>query len=61
MMYFFQRVTQADSEKRNPSAPRSRTQDLLITTEFGCSTTSHKRLVGAKAIKLGSWDIVVTL
>ena len=52
----FQRVTQAYSEKRNPSAPtRSRTLDLPITSSDALPL-SYRRLVGAKAIKLGSWD-----
>ena len=51
----FQKVTQAYSEK-NPSAPiRSRTQDLPITSSDALPL-SYRRLVGAKAIKLGSWD-----
>ena len=45
---------QAYSEKRNPSAPlRSRTQDLPITSSDALPL-SYRRLVGAKAIKLGS-------
>ena len=51
----FQKVTQAYSEK-NPSAPiRSRTYDLPITSSDALPL-SYRRLVGAKAIKLGSWD-----
>ena len=51
----FLKVTQAYSEK-NPSAPiRSRTQDLPITSSDAL-LLSYRRLVGAKAIKLGSWD-----
>ena len=48
-------MTQACSEK-NPSAPiRSRTLDLPITSSDALPL-SYRRLVGAKAIKLGSWD-----
>ena len=48
-------MTQAYSEK-NPSAPiRSRTLDLPITSSDALPL-SYRRLVGAKAIKLGSWD-----
>ena len=51
----FQKVTQAYSEK-NPSAPiRSRTLDLPITSSDALPL-SYRRLVGAKAIKLGSCD-----
>ena len=50
----FQKVTQAYSEKRNPSAPiRSRTLDLPITSSDALPL-SYRRLVGAKSIKLGS-------
>ena len=49
-------MTQAYSEKGNPSAPiRRRTLDLLITSSDALPL-SYRRLVGAKAIKLGSWD-----
>ena len=49
-----QRVTQACSEKRNPSAPiRSRTKDLPITSSDALPL-SYRRLVRATAIKLGS-------
>ena len=48
-------MTQAYSEK-SPSAPvRSRTQDLPITSSDALPL-SYRRLVGAKAIKLGSRD-----
>ena len=48
-------MTQAYSEK-NLSAPiRSRTEDLPITSSDALPL-SYRRLVGAKAIKLGSWD-----
>ena len=48
-------MTQAYSEK-NPSAPiRSRTYDLPITSSDALRL-SYRRLVGAKAIKVGSWD-----
>ena len=49
-------MTQAYLEKRKPSAPiRSRTKDLPITSSDALPL-SYRRLVGAKAIKLGSWD-----
>ena len=52
----FRKVTQAYSEKRNPSAPiKSRTKDLPITSSDALPL-SYRRLVGTKAIKLGSWD-----
>ena len=48
--------TQAYSEKEIPSSPnRSRTYNLPITSSDALPL-SHRRLVGAKAIKLGSWD-----
>ena len=44
-----------DSEK-NPSSPnRSRTYDLLVSSPDALPL-SYRRLVGAKAIKLGSCD-----
>ena len=55
-MIFFQRVTQAFSEKEIPSSPnRSRTYDLPITS-LDAPPPSYRRLTGAKAIKLGSRD-----
>ena len=50
-------TTQASySEKEIPSSPnRSRTYDLPITSSDALPL-SYRRLVGAKAIKLGSWD-----
>ena len=55
-MIFVQPVTQAYSEKQIPSSPnRSRTYDLPITSSDALPL-SYRRLVGAKAIKLGSWD-----
>ena len=55
-MMYYTVMTQANLEKEIPSSPvRSRTQDLSIT----CSDAlplSNRRLVGAKAIKPGSWD-----
>ena len=43
-------------EKGNPSAPiRSQTYDLPITSSDALPL-SYRRRVGAKAIKLGSWD-----
>ena len=49
-------MTQAYSEKQIPSSPnRSRTNDLPITSSEA-PPLSYRRLVGAKAIKLGSWD-----
>ena len=50
-------MTQANSEKENPSASRSgvepKTSRLLSSDVL---PLSYRRLVGAKAIKLGSWD-----
>ena len=55
-MIFFQSVTQAFSEKEIPSSPnRSRTYDLPITSSDALPL-SYRRVVGAKAIKLGSCD-----
>ena len=49
-------MTQAYSEKEIPSSPnRSRTYDLPITSSDALPL-SYKRLVGAEAIKLDSWD-----
>ena len=49
-------MTQAYLEKEIPSCPnRSQTYDLPITS-LGALPLSYRRLVGAKAIKLGSWD-----
>ena len=46
-------MTQANSEKGNPSAPiRSRTKDLQITS-LDALPLSYRRLMGAKVIKLG--------
>ena len=43
-------------KKKLPSSPnRSRTYDLPITSSDALPL-SYRRLVGAKAIKLGSWD-----
>ena len=50
------KVTQADWEKLIPNASiRSRTKDLPITSSDALPL-NYRRLVGAKAIKLGSWD-----
>ena len=44
-----------DSLEENPSSPnRSRTYDLLVTSPDALQM-SYRRLVGAKAIKLGPW------
>ena len=49
-------MTQANSEKEILNAPvRSRTEDLPITSSDALPL-SYRRLVGAEAIKLGSWD-----
>ena len=49
-------MTQAYSEKEIPSSPnRNRTYDLPITSSDALQL-SYRRLVGANAIKLGSWD-----
>ena len=49
-------MTQANSEKEIQSAPiRSRAYDLPITRSDALPL-SYRRLVGAKAIKLGSWN-----
>ena len=44
------------TRKKNPSSPnRSRTYDLLVTSPDALPL-SYRRLMGAKAIKLGSCD-----
>ena len=54
--FFFSVMTQANSENEIPSAPiRSRTYDLPITSSDALPL-SYRKLVGAKTIKLGSWD-----
>ena len=56
-MYSVFKVTQAYSEKRNPSAPIwSRTNKTFPITSLDALPLGYRRLVGAKAIKLGSWD-----
>ena len=51
------KATQANSEKGNPSSPdRSRTHDLPITSSDALPLSCTRRLVGAEAIELGSWD-----
>ena len=56
----FRKVTQAYSEKRNPSAPiRSRALDLPITSSDALPL-SYRGLVGAKAIKLGLMALAPT-
>ena len=53
-LMFYSVMTQAYSEKEIPSSPnRSRTYDLPITSSDALPL-SFRRLVGAKAIKLGS-------
>ena len=55
-MMCFSVMTQAYSEKEIPSSPnRSRTYHLPITSSDALQL-SYRRLVGAKAIKLGSWN-----
>ena len=55
-MMYYSVMTQAYSEKEIPSSPnRSRTYNLPITSS-DVLPLSYRRLVGAKAIKLGSWD-----
>ena len=55
-MIYYSVMAQAYSEKEIPSSPnRSRTYDLPITSSDALPL-SYRRLVGAKAIKLGSWD-----
>ena len=55
-MMYYSIMTQAHSEKEVPSSPnRSRTCDFPITSSDALPL-SYRRLVGAKAIKLGSWD-----
>ena len=55
-MMYYSVMTQANLEKEIPSAPiRTRTKDLPITSSEA-PPLSYRRLVGAKAIKLGSWD-----
>ena len=49
-------MTQAYSEKEIPISPnRSQTYDLPVTSSDALPL-SYRRLVGAKAIKQGSWD-----
>ena len=56
MRYYAMSDTGLLEKKRNPSASiRSRTYDLPITSSDALPL-SYRRLVGAKAIKLGSWD-----
>ena len=53
---FYSVIDTGDSEK-NPSSPiRSRTYDILVYTIPDALPLSSRRLVGAKAIKLGSCD-----
>ena len=55
-MMYYTVMTQANSEKEIPSLPiRSRTSELPITSSDALPL-SYRRLVGAKAIKLGSWN-----
>ena len=55
-MMYYSVMTQTYSEKEIPSSPnRSRTFDLPITSS-DAQPLSYRRLVGAKAIKPGSWD-----
>ena len=55
-MMYYSVMTQANSEKEIPSSPnRSQTYDLPITS-LDTLPLSYRRLVEAKAIKLGSWD-----
>ena len=55
-MMYYSVMTQAYSEKEIPSSPnRSRNYDLPITSS-DVPPLNYRRLVGIKAIKLGSWD-----
>ena len=57
--YFSVEVTQAYFDKENylSSSNSSQTYDLPITcTSLDALPLSYRRLVEAKAIKLGSWD-----
>ena len=55
-MMYYSVMTQTYSEKEIPSSPnRSRTYDLPIISSDALPL-SYRRLVGTKAIKLGSWD-----
>ena len=55
-MMYYSVMTKAYSGKEISSYPnRSRTYDLPITSSDALPL-SYWRLVGAKAIKLGSWD-----
>ena len=61
-MSIIQWVAQAYSEKGNLSAfTRRRALDLPITTSSDALPLSYVRLVGAKAIKLGSWVLNVNV
>ena len=60
-MMFYSVMAQAYSEKEIPSSSnRSRTYDLPITSSDALPL-SYRRLVGAKAIKLGSWKILAII
>ena len=60
-MMYYSVMTQAFSEKEIPSSPnRSRTYDLPITSTEALPL-SYRRLVGAEAIKLGSWDMTAII
>ena len=55
-MIYYPVMTQVSSEKEIQSTPiRSQTKDLRITSSDALPL-SYRRLVGAKAIKLGTWD-----
>ena len=52
----FYSVSDTGDSEKNPSSPnRNRTYDLLVTIPDALPL-SYRRLVGAKAIKLGSCD-----
>ena len=56
---FFQSVTQANSVKENPSCPnRSQTYDLPITSSDALPL-SYRRLMGAKAIELSTFLLLI--
>ena len=55
-MIYYSVMTQANSQKEIPSSLlRGQTQDLPISSSDALPL-SYRRLMGAKAIKQGSWD-----
>ena len=60
MLWLFSQWQRHTQKKENPSSPnRSQTYDLPITS-LDALPLSYRRLVGAKAIKLGSSDKIIS-